>query len=425
MQTACEVPGSVGWIGLSDKTFEFAYSPIDFIRNKTKEHCSPVFKVRVLNKPTIFLTSSNAVKELLEDNYQCFEMGYKDLGYMHSLFGDLVLFFNEDDSVSRLRGLIHSLFIPQTVETITDVVNRSCNNHFPGFQQATSIAVYDHFKQLTTQMCLSMFLGLDCKTSMEETQKIAALTVTHWHGLISVPISLKIGNFASSYGLAMEAQKHLLEVIKQRLPQSKDCLLSTMNDVGFRDIEELSRHMLLFVSALVPKALSSLLTSCCLELAKPHNAARRLRATTDDEYLDKVLLEVKRLWPPFLGGRRIAKKSVVLDGFHIPKGYSVAYLTRSANIDPSVFKNPEKFLPERWEEIDAQQKRSRVFTFGFGPRNCIGEHCIGRILHIIMKRLLAEYGWELDNDQDLTYKWLPVSRPKHDVMAKFWSKAAL
>ena len=37
-------------------------------------------------------------------------------------------------------------------------------------------------------------------------------------------------------------------------------------------------------------------------------AARRLRATTDDEYLDKVLLEVKRLWPPFLGGRRIAKK---------------------------------------------------------------------------------------------------------------------
>ena len=29
---------------------------------------------------------------------------------------------------------------------------------------------------------------------------------------------------------------------------------------------------------------------------------------TDDEYLDKTLLEVKRLWPPFLGGRRIAKK---------------------------------------------------------------------------------------------------------------------
>ena len=46
-----------------------------------------------------------------------------------------------------------------------------------------------------------------------------------------------------------------------------------MSSAGFRNIDELSRHMLLFVSALVPKALSSLLTSCCLELAKPHNVS--------------------------------------------------------------------------------------------------------------------------------------------------------
>jgi hypothetical protein len=113
------------------------------------------------------------------DQNQCFEMGYKDFGYMHSLFGDLVIFFNEDDSVSRLRGLIHSLFIPQTVQTVTDVVNRSCDHHFPSFEQHNSIAIYDHFKQLTTEMCLSLFLGLDCK---EEMKKITALTVTHWHG---------------------------------------------------------------------------------------------------------------------------------------------------------------------------------------------------------------------------------------------------
>lgn len=62
----CEVPGSVGWMGLSDKTFEFAYSPLEFIKKKTKEYRSPVFKVRVLNKPTVFLTSNDAVKELLE-----------------------------------------------------------------------------------------------------------------------------------------------------------------------------------------------------------------------------------------------------------------------------------------------------------------------------------------------------------------------
>lgn len=42
-------------------------------------------------------------------------------------------------------------------------------------------------------------------------------------------------------------------------------------------------------------------------------------------------------------------QKVVVNGFEIPKGYSVAYLTRNANMDPSAFKEPEKFLPERWE----------------------------------------------------------------------------
>ena len=52
-------------------------------------------------------------------------------------------------------------------------------------------------------------------------------------------------------------------------------------------------------------------------------AARRLRATTDDEYLDKVLLEVKRLWPPFLGGRRIAKKVGIRGGGEIRPNFMV------------------------------------------------------------------------------------------------------
>lgn len=64
--TPCPVPGSIGWVGFGDKTFEFAYSPIEFVKKRVREHRSPVFKVRVLNKPTIFLTSNNAVKELLQ-----------------------------------------------------------------------------------------------------------------------------------------------------------------------------------------------------------------------------------------------------------------------------------------------------------------------------------------------------------------------
>ena len=39
-----------------------------------------------------------------------------------------------------------------------------------------------------------------------------------------------------------------------------------------------------------------------------HKAEKRRKAAQDDRYLENVLLEVKRLWPPFLGGRRLAKQ---------------------------------------------------------------------------------------------------------------------
>ena len=43
--------------------------------------------------------------------------------------------------------------------------------------------------------------------------------------------------------------------------------VSAAGEAGFKDEEEAVQHLLLFVSALIPKALSSLLASFCLAMA--------------------------------------------------------------------------------------------------------------------------------------------------------------
>ena len=116
------------------------------------------------------------------DQNQAFEMGYKDFGYMHSLFGDLVLFSSDEDYVTRLRGLLHSMFHPEMVDRFLVTVHRTCDLRLPSLVQDEPVAVYDQFKRLTTEMCLSLFLGMDFKSSEEEAKKIVALTVSHWHG---------------------------------------------------------------------------------------------------------------------------------------------------------------------------------------------------------------------------------------------------
>ncbi len=42
------------------------------------------------------------------------------------------------------------------------------------------------------------------------------------------------------------------------------------------DTELVARNLLLFVSALIPKAMASLLTSCVIELSKPENVPKML-----------------------------------------------------------------------------------------------------------------------------------------------------
>ncbi len=59
-----EVPGSTGYGIFGDESLELWRDPLGYFNKRIEEH-GPVFRGRVLNKPTIFVTSSSTVKEML------------------------------------------------------------------------------------------------------------------------------------------------------------------------------------------------------------------------------------------------------------------------------------------------------------------------------------------------------------------------
>ena len=65
-----------------------------------------------------------------------------------------------------------------------------------------------------------------------------------------------------------------------------------MRESEFKSMTEMANHILLFVSALVPKALASLMTSFCIELAKPENVSTLLKIYMGaaDIYLSEVFI---------------------------------------------------------------------------------------------------------------------------------------
>jgi len=93
------------------------------------------------------------------------------------------------------------------------------------------------------------------------------------------------------------------------------------------------------------------------------------------EYLDKVVSESLRKYPPAIRFERRAATDYKIPGSDlvIPKDTLVIFPSYGIQHDEEYFPNPEKFDPERFSpEAKATRHAYSYQPFGHGPRNCIG-----------------------------------------------------
>ncbi|XP_078273752.1 cytochrome P450 3A30-like [Rhinoraja longicauda] len=91
------------------------------------------------------------------------------------------------------------------------------------------------------------------------------------------------------------------------------------------------------------------------------------------EYLEMVICETLRLYPPAPRLERVCKKDVKLNGMTIPKDTVVVIPAYVLHRDPKHWPEPEEFRPERFSKEARESVNPAVYLpFGIGPRNCIG-----------------------------------------------------
>lgn len=88
------------------------------------------------------------------------------------------------------------------------------------------------------------------------------------------------------------------------------------------------------------------------------------------KYLGWIIKEALRLYPPVYSGVRELKEDFEIDGHVLPKGVAYFFSIYHIHRDPEVFTDPDKFVPERWEN---NYPPYSFIPFSAGPRNCIGQ----------------------------------------------------
>jgi cytochrome P450 len=112
-------------------------------------------------------------------------------------------------------------------------------------------------------------------------------------------------------------------------------------------------------------------------------------------YLNQVIKETLRLYPPIHAGNRIAAVNLEYQNYTIPAGSRVMYSIYLTHRHPDHWPDPERFEPERFSTDSGNPAAYTYLPFGGGPRNCIGGAYAQVEAKVILARLLQKFEFEL------------------------------
>lgn len=139
------------------------------------------------------------------------------------------------------------------------------------------------------------------------------------------------------------------------------------------------------------------------------------------EYLDRVIKECLRIYPPVAFISRISSEDIIHDGFTQPKGTNCNIHIFDVHRDPKIFPDPEKFDPDRFlPENCAGRSNFAFIAFSAGMRNCIGQRFAMLELKMVVTKLLTNFKiLPVTKREDVVFIADLVLRSKNPIKMKF------
>ena len=153
---------------------------------------------------------------------------------------------------------------------------------------------------------------------------------------------------------------------------------------------------------------NSALTWCIYELGRHPEIYKKLRSevvatnvTLKDlqsmKYLHGYISEILRLYPPIPADTKICREKTILpSGVMINRGERIIYLPLLTCRLETVWKDPDKIIPERWFLERKSQYEFPVFNGGY--RICLGKQMAYTEISIFLWYILHNFSIELESE---------------------------
>ncbi|KAM0904020.1 hypothetical protein ACQ4PT_018289 [Festuca glaucescens] len=138
----------------------------------------------------------------------------------------------------------------------------------------------------------------------------------------------------------------------------------------------------------------------------------------------RVAQETLRIVPVVVANFKIALEDNEFGGYRIPKGWQVCWTASATHMDPSIFPEPAKFDPSRFENLSSTTPPCSFIGFGTGPRICPGMEFAKVQILVTMHYLVTHFTWKL-SCKETTFTRNPVPSPLHGLPIQLQHKTTL
>jgi len=419
------------------RTLEAAREPLPLLLGLYEEH-GPIFSVRLLHSPVIFMLGPEANHFVTVAHPENFHWRESSFGDLIPLLGDGLLTI-DDAYHDRAREIMMPAFHREQVAASVAAMVAEATPAIERLHPGEVVDVYEWMRNLAMRIAMRALLGLD----PDEAGKGAA-AAKHFEralGFYGIDFHLRLLRGPGSPWSKMTRSRAVLDEIvygeiahRRADPDaSRMDILSLLVGVrdeageGFTDKEIRDQVMTLMFAG--HDTSTSTLTFMMHELARHPDVLAKLceeqdrvldgsvpdieRLEREMPYLDMVLDEVLRLYPPAWIGPRRAVRDFEFGGHRVSRGAYVNYCSWASHRIPAVFPEPEAFIPERFErERKAALPRGAYVPFGGGRRICIGKRFGQTEVKLVATMLLRRLRLDAMPGRTMTVRQMPTLSPK-------------
>jgi retinoid hydroxylase len=418
------------------RTHQIARDPLPLLLGAYEEF-GPIFSMRLLHSRVVFMLGPEANHFVTVGHPENFHWRESSFGDLIPLLGDGLLTVDEDFH-DRARAIMMPAFHREQVAAATEAMTIEADREIDALPVGEVVDIYEWMRNLAMRIAMRALLGLD----PDEAGKGAA-AAEHFEralGYYGIDFHLRLVRGPGSPWRKLISSRRVLdeivfgEIERRRAhpdPSRRDILSLLVGARGeggeeFSDREIRDQVMTLMFAG--HDTSTSTLTFMLHELARHPDVTARLQEEQEQilggetpsalqlekemPYLDMVLDEVLRLYPPAWVGPRRAVREYEFNGCTVPKGAYVNYCSWASHRLPEVFPQPEAFIPERFtRERKAALPRGAYVPFGGGSRICIGKRFGQTEVKLVATMLLQRLRIEALPGRTMTIRQMPTLSP--------------